>query len=147
VRAQRKQSPIDRLLDRLTGVRKTRADRWQALCPAHDDRSPSLSVTECSDGTVLIRCWAGCTADAIAESVGLELRDLFPDRLDYQSHQPGNPPRYSAAEVVRLLLMEATIVGLGYRTLQKGETLNPSDQARVEVAMAAIDNCREVVCR
>lgn len=31
---------------------------WQ--CPAHDDPSPSLSVTEAADGRVLMHCFAGC---------------------------------------------------------------------------------------
>ncbi len=32
---------------------------WTARCPAHDDRSPSLSICD-QDGKVLVRCHAGC---------------------------------------------------------------------------------------
>jgi hypothetical protein len=32
---------------------------WTALCPAHDDRHPSLSISEV-DGKVLVHCHAGC---------------------------------------------------------------------------------------
>ena len=45
--------------------------RWnhrsaQCKCPAHDDRSPSLSVSESRDGQPLVYCHAGCTqADVI----------------------------------------------------------------------------------
>ena len=69
-------NPIDLLLDRLTGVKQTRPDRWQARCPAHDDRSPSLAVTETPDGTILIKCWAGCSA---ADVVGaaFEMRNFI----------------------------------------------------------------------
>lgn len=52
-------SPVDRLLDRLSGVKQIKPDRWLARCPAHDDRAPSLVTTETSDGTLLIRCRAG----------------------------------------------------------------------------------------
>ena len=45
------------LLERLEGVISTGADRWYARCPAHDDRSPSLSVTDTGD-RVLIHCFA-----------------------------------------------------------------------------------------
>jgi putative DNA primase/helicase len=32
---------------------------WMALCPAHADREPSLSIRD-GDGKVLVRCHAGC---------------------------------------------------------------------------------------
>ena len=34
-------------------------------CPAHDDRSPSLSVGETRDGRPLVFCFAGCTQQAV----------------------------------------------------------------------------------
>ena len=137
-------NPIDLLLDRLTGVKQTRPDRWQARCPAHDDRSPSLAVTETPDGTILIKCWAGCSAEAVVGAVGLELKDLFPPRFDYQATSKGKHPRYSASEVVKTLMTEAAIVVLGNRALQRGEALNLHDQARVELAINVIENLREV---
>jgi len=33
---------------------------WMALCPVHEDRSPSLSISAAKDGMVLVRCHAGC---------------------------------------------------------------------------------------
>ncbi len=33
---------------------------WMARCPAHDDKSPSLSVRDTDDGRVLVYCHAGC---------------------------------------------------------------------------------------
>ena len=33
---------------------------WTAHCPAHDDRTPSLSIRDADDGKVLVRCFAGC---------------------------------------------------------------------------------------
>ncbi len=39
---------------------------WIACCPAHDDRKPSLSITDCEDGRLLVHCHAGCgQADVI----------------------------------------------------------------------------------
>ena len=139
--------PIDVLLDRLTHVKQTRPNRWQARCPAHDDRSPSLAITETSEGTILIKCWAGCGAGEIVGAVGLELRDLFPPRFDGAAYQGSKPPRYSAHEVVKTVITEATILELAYRTLERGDELSLPDQGRVELAIQAIDSCREVVCR
>jgi len=66
------------MLNLLGGVKASGAGKWQALCPSHDDKSPSLSVTETNDGTLLLRCWAGCNASEIVGAVGLRLSDLFP---------------------------------------------------------------------
>lgn len=54
---------------------------WQVRCPAHKDRSPSLSVSEGADGRILLRCWGGCTAAEIVGAMGLKLADLFPNRI------------------------------------------------------------------
>lgn len=63
------------LLGRLDGARKT-ARGWTARCPAHEDRFPSLSVSDGERG-VLVHCWAGCQLDAICASLGIRPSDLF----------------------------------------------------------------------
>jgi hypothetical protein len=40
-----------------------------ACCPAHDDSTPSLSLTEKADGTLLWKCFAGCSQDAVREAL------------------------------------------------------------------------------
>lgn len=52
---------------------------WAARCPAHADKSPSLSVSEGEDGRVLVCCHAKCGVDAITRALGLSDRDLFAD--------------------------------------------------------------------
>lgn len=50
---------------------------WVARCPAHDDKSPSLSLTDSGD-RVLVFCHTGCRqADVIA---ALRARGLWPER-------------------------------------------------------------------
>ncbi len=47
------------------------------ICPAHKDRTPSLSVSRSQDGGILLKCFAGCaTADVVA-AMGLKMADLF----------------------------------------------------------------------
>lgn len=52
------------MLGRLAGVRRV-AGGYVARCPAHDDREPSLSLGEGTDGRLLLFCFAGCTFEAI----------------------------------------------------------------------------------
>ena len=38
---------------------------WMARCPAHNDRVPSLSISDSPDGKVLIHCNAGCDQQSV----------------------------------------------------------------------------------
>jgi putative DNA primase/helicase len=38
---------------------------WSARCPAHDDRTPSLSLRDTASGKVLVCCHAGCEQDDV----------------------------------------------------------------------------------
>lgn len=67
---------IDRLRAADCGPKRTGAD-WTARCPAHDDRNPSLSVSEGTDGRVLLHCFAGCSTDAVCSALGMKTVDLF----------------------------------------------------------------------
>lgn len=49
---------------------------WMARCPAHDDRTPSLSIRNSDDGRVLVRCHAGC--DQVRVIAALRSRGLWP---------------------------------------------------------------------
>jgi len=66
---------------------------WTARCPAHDDRRPSLSLSEGDDGRALVRCHAGCETDAICAAVGLRIVDLMPtaDTLPRPAKPNGKP--------------------------------------------------------
>ena len=46
-------------LSNLDKFRRVGQDRYMACCPAHDDKNPSLSITQTSD-KVLVHCFAGC---------------------------------------------------------------------------------------
>jgi putative DNA primase/helicase len=48
---------------RALGGRKT-GESWMASCPAHDDRTPSLSLRDAGN-KVLVRCHAGCDQERV----------------------------------------------------------------------------------
>lgn len=74
------------LLARLEGVRSRGPRKWVARCPAHDDRSPSLSVSEV-ENKILAHCFGGCEPKTIVEAMGLTLADLFADTPESPAHQ------------------------------------------------------------
>ncbi len=68
---------LARLRSRGTEPRRSRSG-WSARCPAHDDRSPSLSIASGNDGRVLVHCHAGCRFTEIAAALGMASKDLSP---------------------------------------------------------------------
>ena len=71
--------PLERVRDALRehDCRPGDGDRFNCRCPAHDDRSPSLSVAVGADGRVLMTCQAGCAFEDVVAKLGLETSDLF----------------------------------------------------------------------
>ena len=66
----------DEILQRLKCVQK-RNGYWMAKCPAHDDRIPSLKVTDDRGRKTLLICFAGCRAEDVLEAMGLTWGDLY----------------------------------------------------------------------
>ena len=83
-------TPVKRVLAKLPSAKKS-GKGWLACCPAHDDRNPSLSVSEGDDGTALLKCHTGCTMAAILAAVDLTPRDLFPDKADATPNRNAKP--------------------------------------------------------
>ena len=62
-------------LDRLEGVVEQK-DYFMACCPSHEDKRPSLKVSE-KEGKILIHCWAGCHPSDVIGALNLTWKDLF----------------------------------------------------------------------
>ena len=72
-------SDLNLLISRLDAVRRITDSRYIAKCPAHDDGDPSLSIRKLPDSRILIKCFAGCGALDVLESVSLDWGVLMPD--------------------------------------------------------------------
>lgn len=83
------------ILERLEGVRQTGETQWEARCPAHEDRKPSLCIGAKSDGRTLVKCQAGCSAADVVGAVGLNLKDLFAPTNGYRNESTKAKPRTS----------------------------------------------------
>ena len=83
---------ITDLLPLLQKVKAAGSGKWTARCPAHADTNPSLSISLGRDGAILLKCFAGCTTEAIVAALGLKLADLFDKPLPAQPYKPALPP-------------------------------------------------------
>jgi hypothetical protein len=110
--------PVDLVLDRLKGVRQ-RGEGYQALCPAHDDQDPSLSISQGDDGQALVNCFAGCETEDVVAELGLEMKDLFENRNGHKKVLRSIPPKTAATVQPCTLENYAAAKGQPVEFLQK----------------------------
>ncbi|MEW8525531.1 MAG: CHC2 zinc finger domain-containing protein [Candidatus Thiodiazotropha endolucinida] len=121
------------ILTRFDNVRLMGEGKYMCHCPAHDDRSPSLSIKLTGD-RILFHCFAGCDTESVLDAVGLSFRDLFSDesRAAYAAatackgnklHLPIDP-----VEQDRMVLR------LARSDLKAGKEHSLEDRARIELA-------------
>ena len=131
----------DRLLSSLQKVRASGPDRWSACCPAHDDRSPSLSVKLADDGRVLVHCFAGCTAREVVEAVGMRMGDLFREKgFDHQVFMRSQKAKKEAERAV----LDALIVRIAQNDVAAGKTLSEGHHREVREAMNRLQEVANV---
>ncbi|HEX6995054.1 MAG TPA: DNA primase [Gammaproteobacteria bacterium] len=131
------------LLARLDGVRETGPGKWIARCPAHEDRRPSLSIRETDDGTILLHDFGGCSPIEIVHTLGLEYRDLFPDRaIRRVDRRARGVPRLSAAERLELIEHEVTVAALLADEIARTRSATAEQAHRLALAAGRIGRAR-----
>ena len=71
MKQQRNYTTLSAIANGLSKVRWKGDHGFSACCPAHDDRNPSLSVSDVG-GKILLKCFAGCTQEKVIGA----LRDM-----------------------------------------------------------------------
>ncbi|RMO71366.1 DUF927 domain-containing protein [Pseudomonas syringae group genomosp. 3] len=122
--------PASRILQRLDGVKPSGKNRHMAKCPAHLDKSPSLSVSSTDDGRALIHCFAGCSSEDVLASIGLEFKDLFQGRLTAADRSEYRRKALeSGREHARIIQQIAAV------QLERGEGLSEIDSEQLQEAV------------
>ena len=114
------------LITRLDKVRQTGAGKYIACCPAHLDKSPSLSIKETESGKILVHCFAGCDYKDVLAAVGLHPTDLFPDDL----HRDERIQEAKRRAYKERFDIERLIVAQVEHKLELGEELSAMDCKR-----------------
>ncbi len=130
---------IDVLLERLDGVKRTGKGKYISRCPAHNDKTPSLSVNVIPDGRILIHCHTGCAPGDVMNSVGLSLSNLFPDGA-INSHLYGATPwlRKQQKTAKKKLENERLILDMADEMRARGEQLSRGDLQRERQAYESV---------
>lgn len=124
----------EKLLSRLSKVSGKGGNKWIACCPAHDDKTPSLAITELQDGRVLVKCFAGCSAVSVVQSVGLTLSDLYPEghlgEFDGWFRLQRKILKKNLEKEDEAISYEKTILELARQARARGERLSQKDLER-----------------
>lgn len=140
---------LDLVLARLDRVRRAGAG-WSARCPAHEDRTASLSVAVGADGRILIHDFAGCSVGDVLSAIGLSVADLFPRRLadatpEARSELRELVLRAELRAAASVLDHEASIVLIAAGDLARGRVLPDADHARLVLAADRIRAARVAI--
>lgn len=135
--------PLLALLESLEKVTDRGGGQYSAICPAHEDKSPSLAIREIDD-RVLIYCFAGCSPGAVMDAVGLTLADLYERPLNDKRPLPKRQ-RFDARAFLLMLQREAMKVAIAAHDMAEGRTLSEEDRKAVDVACQRITRAMEAV--
>ncbi len=133
---------IQALISSLDGVKETGHGKYVARCPAHDDRSPSLSIRDCDDGRVLVHCHAQCQIEDVLDAVGLGFTDLMPERVGTEHSYKPLKSRFDARQVLAGLSHEIMVVCLIADRL--ASAANDDDQSRLLLAATRLNTALDI---
>jgi hypothetical protein len=134
-------SAATKVLDRLDRAKQTAPGRWIASCPAHEDRSPSLSIRELDDGRILLYDHGGCSTEDVLAALGLQMSDLFERPLGH--HFAPSKSGIPARDLLMILSEEVTVVAIIATDILEKRVIDDTDWQRLAQAAARIGRARD----
>ena len=132
---------IEKLLSRVEEVRTTGHGKYVARCPAHDDKSPSLAIKECSDGRILIHDFAGCETEDVLAAVGMTFSDIMPEKVG--TEHTYRPQKWlNARDALATLNHESLVVSVIGSDLLEHEEIDEETWFRLAAAVSRINTTR-----
>jgi hypothetical protein len=128
---------LDLLLSHFEDVRKS-GKEYMCKCPAHEDKTASLTVTEKDTDHIYLHCFAGCETIDILQSVGLDWDALFPD-----SKKRSRKPQISVREAALLLQYHGWVVFHYANMIAMGEDPDRDALAKAVFKISEVNNLLE----
>lgn len=138
---------LNKILATLEKVKPVGQGRWVARCPAHPDKTPSLSIRLIDGGKILLHCFSGCPVDSVVSAMGMTLADLMPDKPDdYRTGTPKYRRRIPASDLLEFIHHETIVVRIAAGDMVDGKPLSDADLARLQLAFDRLsDAVRECI--
>ena len=136
-----------KILTYLQKVRKVGEGRYNALCPVHGDKNPSLGVTIRDDQSIVMNCLScGANGVAVCNALGIEIQELFPPHKRFSKYQKQTAIGFSAEQILAALEKESLVVLIAANKILKNEPLTQDDVdylAKVVVVISEATNFNE----
>lgn len=132
---------LETVLSRLKKVKKTGQGKYIAVCPSHEDKSPSLGI-KAVDDRVLLHCFAGCETTDVLGALDLKFEDIMPNQC--KGNFPKDKKPFYAAEVLQTIKSESQFALLCAIHMAKGYKLCDADLKRLFIATATLKHVHEV---
>jgi hypothetical protein len=133
----------EKLLEHLKKVQRRGPNKWQACCPAHDDKTPSLAIRELDDGRILLHCFAGCGAAEVLHAIDMSFSDLYPPPIDSQSAQKIRKP-FNASDVLTGVAFEILLAWIFAKQLTTDQQLSEAERSRLLICASRLQRGMEV---
>ena len=92
---------------------------YQAKCPAHEDSTPSLSVSEGNKAPFVIKCFAGCEYEQIMSALGFDLKKKAGPK--FRTIKGGRSPKEPPPPPARLPSIGESTLAIYFYPNAKGE--------------------------
>ena len=80
---------LENIIAKLDKVKRVNGTQYKALCPVHNEKTPSLSIKEASNGDVIAYCFGcGATGIDVVSALGLEKSELFRESYQMNEEKP-----------------------------------------------------------
>jgi hypothetical protein len=120
---------LEIILGQLSKVKKLHKG-YKACCPVHQDKSPSMTITETNDGKILIHCFScGANGKDVVEALGLAPGVLF-------SGDFTPDPAYRKEKYKDVLLEDHFMIKLYEDSKRNGTFIGHKDYMRYKLAKA-----------
>lgn len=124
------------LLSRLDKVHRLSDGRYQACCPVHDDRNPSMTVTILPD-KVLTYCHSQqCSHGDILKAVNMDFQDFY--ETDHDAAQRSGIAHPVKLKPVSESDLNLQIIRIAKQYRAKGKELSLEDISRLELALQRV---------
>lgn len=134
-------SALNTVLSRLDKVQRIGNDRYKAICPAHQDKTPSLAIKD-DGGRLLLHCFGGCETSDVLGAIGLDFEDIMPDKAMGNFKKDRKP--FYAMDILGIIKFEATLTYIYASDMAKGLVLTSNDKERLLLAASRINHAYEV---